>query len=131
MSGTINTLAIELAETIGGTVDFIPEFERREIIEKKIIVVPQGIERTQLSRADVQTDYTFSIGVLKRIASEDELPGMIEEVQALGRSILGSHSIYGGRCIAVDYEPLYAVELLRERRQFTAVLKVTFRMVNQ
>lgn len=129
MSGTINTLAMELAETIGGTVDFIPEFERREIIEKKIIVVPQGIERAQLARAVVQTDYIFSIGVLKRIASEDELPGMIEEVQTLGRSILGSYSIHGGRCIAVDYEPLYAVELLRERRQFTAVLKVTFRMV--
>lgn len=131
MSGSIHAIAQDLAQMVGGTVDYLPEFERREIVEKKIIVVPQGIERTQLSRADVQTDYTFSVGVLKRIASEDELPEMIDEVQALGRSILGARSTLGGRFIAVDYEPLYAVDLLRERRQFTAVLKITFRTVNQ
>lgn len=125
---TIDALAQAIATDLNAEVDYWPEFERKEITSERILVVPSGIDYKQLSRADVQTDYHFSVGVLRRIRNEDEVSDLVERVQSFGRTMVGRK--FGSiRCVEVKYEPLYSIDLLRERRQFTAVIRLTFRTI--
>lgn len=125
MQTNLYSVAQMVALDIDAEVDYWPEFGRREISSEKLLVVPAGVTYTRLSRATVATDYILHIGLLRRV-TEDDVPGLVERLQTLGKKLLDK--LYNGfRCVSVVYDPLYAVNLLRERRQFTGIIKVTLR----
>jgi hypothetical protein len=122
----IDTVARAVAAHLSAEVDYWPEFDRAEIVARRVIVVPSGIEYTRESRGDIVAAYTLDIGVLQRVANEDELPTLVADMQTLGRSLLGE--VFAGcRVTAAEYDPLYAPEKLREQRQFLGVVKLTLR----
>lgn len=123
----IDALAKSVALMINGVVDYWPEFERREITSERLVVVPTGMERGFASRGLCQTDYLIDVGVLRRV-TEDDVPLLVKQVGKFGRTLLGCH--FGeAQCVEVKYEPLYSVEHLRERQQFTAVLRLRLRTI--
>ena len=122
---TIDALANSVALQVEGAVDYWPEYDRKDITSERIVVTPEGIAYAHMSRNLVQTDYLIAVGILRR-ATEDDVPGLVKKVQRLGRMLLGRQFI-AARCVDVKYDPLYSIDHLRERRQFTAVLRLTLR----
>lgn len=124
----IDAVAQAVALHHSAEVDYWPEFNRADITSRRVIVVPSGIEFTRESRGDVVASFTLLLGVLQRVTSEDDVPELVAYIQTLGRSLLGQ-SFAGCRVVSAEYDPLYAPELLREKGQFTGVIKLTLRGV--
>ncbi len=106
---------------------YFPEFDLRELNEMRIAVVPVGTQYKTISRSSHEEMPKVQIGVLKR-CSEDDLDSMLSFVETLGLSFLNK-KLAGVTCIGVAYNPIYSPEHLRERRQFTSVIELTFKSV--
>lgn len=113
----------------GASVAFAPEFDLKGLKERRTVVVPCGIEAKPDARGYVEERLKVQVGVLKR-CTEDDVPGLVREVAALGRSFL-HRWVAGVRCVKAEYSPIYAPEHLRERRQFTGVVELTFLSVHR
>lgn len=125
---------IQLAQGVaaaieGAEVMFAPEYALYNLHTKRIVVVPIGLETKPKARGYYEEHLRVQIGLLAR-CTEDEVPSLIREVTQLGRSFLQKW-IAGVRCVKAEYSPLYAPEHLRERRQFTGVVELTFISVEQ
>ena len=117
-------VAAELAE-YRAEVLFSPEFKLREIDEMKVVVVPMTVEYKAVSRASREEVLKVQIGFLKR-CDEDALPGLLDTIEGLGLGFLG-RKIGDATCVGVAYDPIYFPEHLRERRQFTSVIELSFK----
>jgi len=116
-------VASELKE-YGASVELAPEFALRDVKARRIVVVPVGVERRFVSRGHRQADFKVQVGVLKK-ATEDELEELIAFVERIGASFLGK-AVLGLRCLKSEHVPLYVPDHLKERRQFTSVVELTF-----
>jgi len=108
-------------------VRFAPEFDLRNLETMRIVVAPHSTEYKALTRTAHEELIKIQIGVLKR-CSEDELSAMLPFVETLGLSFLNK-KLGGAMCVGVAYDPIYSAEHLRERRQFTSVIELTFKLV--
>lgn len=126
---SINDLAQEFATKKGATVDYCPDFTRQEITTQKRIVVPYGVESSRIARVGIQTDLILHLVFLQRITSKDEIPGLVARIQNVATNIHNFKSASGARVVNIEFEPLYAQDLIRERNQFTSVIKITFRII--
>lgn len=108
-------------------VSLSPDYDLKEIETAKVVVVPTGVEYKTLGRGIREELFKVSIGILKR-ATEDELVDMTNFATGIGVSFL-NRRIAECICIGVAHEPLYSPDHLRERRQFTSVLVLTFKAV--
>ena len=115
---------IELAEGVaaeigdGADVMFAPEFDLKGIKEKRIVVVPAGIETKPNARDYLEDRLKVQVGILKK-CTEDDVPALIREVTATGRRFLHKW-VAGLRCVKAECNPLYSPEHLRDRRQSEA-----------
>ena len=57
-----------------------------------------------------------------------ELPELLHTVERIGLGFLNK-KLAGAICIGVGYNPIYSPEHLRERRQFTSVMELTFKQI--
>ena len=124
-------LAEGVAAEVGGAalVAYAPEFDLKGLRERRVVVVPCGIEVAPGARGYVEERLKVQVGVLKK-CTEDDVPALVREVAALGRSFLHKW-VAGVRCVKAEYAPIYAPEHLRERRQFTGVVELTFLSVHK
>ena len=125
---------IELAEGVaeslgeGAEVSFAPEFDLKGLKTRKLVVVPAGIESKPTARDRLEEHLKIQIGLLKK-CTEDDVPALVREVIRIGQGFLQKY-VAGLRCMKTEYVPLYAPEHLRERRQFTGVVQLTFLSVH-
>ena len=117
------------ATATGLQVMFAPEFDLKGIKEKRIVVVPAGIETKPNARDYLEDRLKVQVGILKK-CTEDDVPALIREVVALGRRFLHKW-VARVRCVKAECNPLYSPEHLRERRQFTGVVELTFLSVHR
>ena len=122
-------VAAEITAPVSAEVVYAPEFDLKGIKETRIIVAPAGLGMKPLSRGCCEDTTKIHIGVLKK-CTEDEIPGLVNTVAKIGRSFLDK-KLAGATCLAVDYNPLYFPDHLRERRQFTGVIELTFTAVTR
>ena len=126
---------IELAEGVaeslgeGAEVSFAPEFDLKGIRELRVIVVPCALGMKPLARGMSEDTLKVHVGVLSK-ATEDDVPELVRTVTELGRSFL-DRRLADATCFKVEYAPLYSPEHLRERRQFTGVIELTFKAVTE
>jgi len=124
------TRIMELAEAVaaelgeGAEVALAPEFTLRETNVRRTVVVPAGTAHHVLSRGHRQTDMKVQVGVLQR-ATEDQLEELVGHVESLAASFL-EKTLAGARCLKAEHAPLYVPDHLKERRQFTSVVELTF-----
>ena len=102
-----------------------PEFTLRDLEELKVVVVPVELTYRNISRALKERTVKLQIGFMKR-AKKEQLDELLATVEKLGMSFSGKE-FCGAKCIAVGFNPIYAVDQLRERDQFTSVIELTFR----
>lgn len=120
-------VAAEIGE--GAEVSFAPEFDLKGLKEKRIVVVPTGIESKPNAREYLEDRLKVQVGLLKK-CTEDDVPGLVREVVGIGQGFLQKW-VVGVRCMKAEYVPLYLPEHLRERRQFTGVVELTFLHVHR
>ena len=123
---------VELAEAVskeigGSEVMFAPELDLKGLREMRVIVVPSALALRHVARGAQEDSLKVQVGVLKK-CTEDEVVDLVNTVVGIGRGFLGK-SLAGARCTGVDYAPLYSPEHLRERRQFTGIVELTFKSV--
>jgi len=125
------TEIVKLAEAIAeelkdfdAVVELAPEYTLKEAKTRRVVVVPAGVAHHLLSRGHRQVDFKIQIGVLKR-ATEDELDQLLEFVEELAANFL-EKIIAGARCHKAEHAPLFVPDHLKERRQFTSVIELTF-----
>ncbi len=138
-------LAVDLADAIvtelsGGTFTepvsvvrrVLPEFELAELGNLTVAVVPKSVEITNVTRQSSQYDVAVDIGIQQKIGkqTDDEvlrLSGIVSQVVAfLNRR---SFAALQARFKTIANEPVYAPELLSEKRLFLSVITVTYTMM--
>jgi len=126
----ILAIAQEVTEALsefGAVLEFFPEFDLRELEERRVVVVPAGTQYRSLSRNAHEEFPSIQIGVLQRATAAD-LPGLLLFTEKLGLRFLNKR-LGGAICSGVAYDPIYSPEHLRERGQFVSVIELTFKAV--
>jgi hypothetical protein len=109
-----------------------PTFDLEKLADLVVCVAPKSISETPASRSSFQTDYGIDVGVLKRVADQDEQDGLLtfmDELRRFFRAFRPSPEGLMAVCVKTDNEPPYWPQHLRELRQFTSVLTLTFRVI--
>ncbi len=108
-----------------------PEFELKELAELQVTVVPRSLERSIAGRGCRQIDYDIDIAVQKRISDDadcDALMGLVQEII----DYLDDHSLTAypaARWVKIVNDPIYAPEHLQDKRSFTSILTLTYRVL--
>ena len=131
MNNTLITLAKSVQAELkdyNAELQLVPEFTLRELDKMKVVVVPFDMEYKFFSRNKKEKVLKLQIGFLKR-ATEDELDGLLTFVSETGFKLLGKkfNDVF---CTAVAYNPLYSPDQMRENRQFTCIMELTFLEIN-
>ncbi|MFB3894445.1 MAG: hypothetical protein ACE15C_20785 [Phycisphaerae bacterium] len=110
-----------------------PEFELADMKDLRVTVVPRGWDSQTATRAAAQCDYQIDIGVQKKVASGDnpELDALVGLVERIADHFRTHRLTAMPSAVWVRNEnvPLYAPEHMKELRQFTSVLTLTFRVL--
>ena len=122
-------LAEAVASEVEGDLMFAPELDLKGIREMRVIVVPAGLGVKPISRGASEDSMKIQVGVLKK-CTEDEVVDLVNTVITIGRSFL-DRRLAGATCTHIEYNPLYDPTHLRERRQFTGVVELTFKAVSR
>ena len=119
-------VAADLAE-YGAVVELAPEYTLKEAKTLRVVVVPVGVTHHLLSRGHREDDYKIQIGVLKK-TTEDELDDLVELVETIATGFL-EKILADARCHKVEHSPLFVPDHLKERRQFTSVIELSFKEI--
>ena len=110
-----------------------PVFDLPEMVDLHVSVVPKSIEVLASSRNQNQHDYAIDVGVQQKVADDteaDALMTLAEEIAdhfRLGRvQVTGVGSV---PVLKVATEPVFAPEHLTEKRLFTSIITLTFRVL--
>ena len=111
----------------------LPEYELADLKDLHVTVVPKGMEIAGATRALAQHDVRIDIGIQKKIGKEIDtdvtvLLGLVDELaDFLKRRPLAAapQAIW----VKTDSDPIYAPDHLAERRLFTAILTLTYRVL--
>ncbi|HOF17727.1 MAG TPA: hypothetical protein PK082_02365 [Phycisphaerae bacterium] len=119
---------------------YAPRFDLAELADLHVTVVPRGVALSVAARKLSQTDVQVDLAVQKKLSADSaanpalelaELDALMDLSQEIGEFVarLGRLEIPGGVAVwtATENAPVYAIEHLREFRQFTGVLTFTFR----
>ncbi len=111
----------------------LPDYELADLQELRVSVVPKARDITGASRSLSTNEFAIDVGIQKKLGSdfETEVPpllAMVDEICLfLSRKSLPSmpNTVWTG----ISNEPVYAPEHLSEKRTFTSVLTVTYRVM--
>jgi len=125
--------AASLSQELTAERHYQPVFDLPEMADLHVSVVPKGIEVLASSRNQNQHDYAIDIGIQQKVADDaeaDTLMALAEEIAdhfRLSRvQIEGTGSI---PVLKVGTEPVFAPEHLTEKRVFTSIITLTFRVL--
>ena len=124
-------LAECIAREIGeAEVELAPEYALKDVKERtRIVVVPVGIKHRMLARGFREDILAVQVGILRK-ATEDELVDLVNYAQTLALDFLHT-TVKGAKCVEANHAPLYVPDHMRERRQFTGVVELLFKEVNE
>ena len=112
--------------------EYEPQVDLADLLNTlKVHVVPAAEipEAAARSMVHTQRDYDLDIGIMRKpdpmtAAALDQLVLLAQEVMDFLRPL----TLSGARCTAVRAEPLWVTEHIKNRRQFTSVLRARFRL---
>lgn len=111
---------------------YLPQFDLKEMATLHVTVVPKSVASEMASRSAYQSDYQIDLAVQQRLASADE--SLLDPFMALVQEIADFWRFRGIRaagrdfaCVKVANDPIYSPEHLAQMQQFTSVLTLTFR----
>jgi hypothetical protein len=126
-----------LSQSFTATREYLPEIELADgATDLSVVVVPGRLASEWATRAASRTEHGVDIGIRKKLAADesndnatlDPLVRLVEEITDL---------VKGARpddyptaiCTRVENDPIYSRQHLRELRQFTAILRLTYELI--
>lgn len=109
----------------------LPVFELKDMKTLKVSVVPKARKIIQEARNANTDEVQIDIGVQKKISDDSELDGLLKLVEDIA-ALFKAERLEGYKraiCIKVENEPVYDHEHLRQLRQFTSVITLTFKVL--
>ena len=108
----------------------LPAFDLADLAGLHVTVVPKGVEVTGATRSLSQHDYQIDVGVQRKLGSdlEAETAAMLALVDEIA-AFLGRRAMAGAAWVRSVNEPVYSPEHLAEKRLFTSVLTITYRLM--
>lgn len=108
-----------------------PKFDLKEMDELHVSVVPRSITEKRLSRSLTAFDCSVDVGVQQRSDMSqlalDGLSNLVAEIaEVLRNNLLAGFA--EARLIELARDPVFAPEHLDELRQFTSVIRATYRV---
>lgn len=105
-------------------------YELKDMTDLHVTVIPRSIENTTSSRAKRQRDVAIDVVVQQKLAEGDNneidpLIGLAEEIEDF--FALRRLDAVAAVCIDGVVDPLYLSKHLDDLRQFTSVVRLTFR----
>jgi hypothetical protein len=109
----------------------LPRYDLKALKTLKVSVVPKGRKITQGTRVHTIDEIQIDIGIQKKISDDSELDillKLVEDICALFKAerLEGCPSAI---CIKKENEPIYDPGHLRQFRQFTSVITLTFKVM--
>lgn len=108
-----------------------PQFELPEMKTLRVSVVPKGVTLAPATRSSDFVDYAIDVAVQKKIADDsetDELMTLVQEiVDFFSRRVLSGAT--GASWVKTENNPVWDPTHMRELRQFTSLITVTYRML--
>ena len=125
--------ATEFALAFEAVRAYAPRFDLEEMDTLRVSVVARAIEIITLTRSEFQHDYQVDVAVQQKFSAEtnlalDPLMGLVEEIDRHfeGMRLASPDAI----CVRVANAPIYAPEHIKEKRMFTSVITLTWRMLS-
>lgn len=108
----------------------IPEFDLAAMQELHVTVVPRQVDSEVLDRGRDAHDVKVDVAVQKKVASiaNEEIDPLLALVQEVA-DFLNRRNLDNAVWKKTENNPVYSPEHLREMRQFTSVLTITYRVV--
>ena len=110
---------------------YLPKFDLKEMHQLQLSVVPRSIVEKRVTRGRSAFDCGVDVGVQQRsdMTQEalDELSGLVAEIAEL----LRTHPLWGfpeAKLVELSIDPPFAPDHLDELRQFTSVVRATYRV---
>ena len=136
-----DAVVAELAAAPPGTFDetftpqrrVLPTFELSELAGLHVTVVPRAVEITTVTRSGSQYDVQVDIGIQKKLGKD--LDGEVEPLMELTEQIAlylrlnPLQTAMDAHWLQCANEPIYAADHLAEKRLFTSVLTLTYRVM--
>ena len=108
-----------------------PKFDLKEMDQLHVSVVPRSISEKRLSRALTAFDCAVDVGVQQRSDMSqltlDGLSNLVAEIAEVLRTNLLT-GFAEARLVELERNPVFAPEHLDELRQFTSVIRATYRV---
>ena len=112
----------------------LPAFEIAELKVLTVTVVPKSVGIANITRQSSSFDVAVDIGIQQKIGKDTDaevtrLSGIVTEiVTILNRKPLTA--VPAARFISISNEPVYAPEHLSEKRLFTSILTLTYKVIH-
>jgi hypothetical protein len=129
-----------LSQTFLAERAYVPVHELRDLVTLRVSVVPTGLSLQLLNRSPRHLiDYVVDIGVQKHIDGDalttaevlaecDPLMLLAEEIGDLFRGKSLAIAAGAAVCVEIANRPVFAPAHLDEKRVFTSVVSLTFRL---
>jgi len=111
----------------------LPEYELAELKEVVVTVVPKSVAIANVTRQSSSYEVAIDIGIQQKIGQDTDaevatLSGMVSDIVSfLNRRPLAAYP--DARFKSIANEPVYAPEILSEKRVFLSVVTVTYTVV--
>ena len=112
----------------------LPAFEIAELKVLTVTVVPKSVGIANITRQSSSFNVAVDIGIQQKISKDTDvdvqrLSGVVSEIVLfLNRRKLTNVS--GAIFVSISNEPVYAPEHLSEKRLFTSILTLTYRIID-
>jgi hypothetical protein len=108
----------------------LPAYELADLAGVHVTVVPKGVDVTGASRSACQHDFQVDVGVQRKLGTdlEGETAAMLVLVDGIA-TFLRRRAMAAAAWVRSANEPVYSPDHLAEKRLFTSVLTVTYRVM--
>ena len=121
----------ELKPEFTAEMNLLPEFELKDMKTLRVTVVPKSLKVVGQNREASGKEIEIDIGVQQRTAEPDRLAELLQLVEDIitvfDRKRLTEYP--AALCVKVANDPIYDPEHLRQMRQFTSVITLTFKVL--
>jgi len=114
---------------------YLPVYDLKEMKTLHVTVVPKALAKIVAGRKEITEGYTVDVAVQKKVkvddaAAVDPLMLLVEEIAdfCMFHHPAGYPSAV---CIKAENEPAWSYEHMKEFRQFTSVLTLTFKLIRK
>lgn len=127
---TIETVARDIQALISESeIDYVPDYELKDFKSERVVIVPVGIQYSNLTRGTKEVLVTIEIGICKRI-KKSELPVMLNRTEDITNTLLNAQLVNArGYIKEVINNPAYDVQSMVSNGTFLTVLQVQVRVI--